>query len=99
MRRGASLFILVMALVMGGIAAFLAKNWIQSHSSETVAEQPGTIVIANAALAFGAAITPDNVREIPWPANAMPQGAFTSVNALLKDGRRLVLSREPVPGR
>jgi pilus assembly protein CpaB len=77
---------------MGGTAAFLAKNWLQNHSAPNLVEQKGTIVVTTVPLAFGAAITPDNVREIEWPANARPEGAFASIDALLKDGRRLVLS-------
>ena len=94
MRRTSSLIILLIALVMGGVAAYLANNWLKSHSAPApVATETATIVVANFAIPFGAPIAPDNVREIPWPANAMPQGAFSHVVDLTKDGRRLVLSQ------
>ena len=32
MRRG-NLFILLLAVVMGGIAAFMARNWIQANAT------------------------------------------------------------------
>ena len=93
MRRTTSVIILFFALVMGGIAAYLANNWLKSHSApSSVAAETETIVVANEALAFGAAITTLNVREISWPANAIPQGAFTKVEDLVKDGRRIALS-------
>jgi pilus assembly protein CpaB len=91
MRRG-SLFILLVALVMGGIAAFLARNWLQIHSAQAVFDRPEKIVVAVVPLGFGAAITPEEVREVPWPANSAPEGAFSSVRDMIKDGRRIVLS-------
>ena len=91
MRRGASIVILFIALVMGGAAAFLAKNWLQSHSAPSAAAE-SVIVVANRALSFGAPMTTNDVREIPWPANAIPDGAFTNVQALVKDGPRIALS-------
>jgi pilus assembly protein CpaB len=93
MRRTASLVILLIALVMGGIAAYLANNWLQSHSAPApVAIETGTIVVANFALPFGASITAENARQVSWPADARPAGAFSKVEDLIRDGRRLVLS-------
>jgi pilus assembly protein CpaB len=92
MRRTTSLFILLFALAMGGVAAYLAKNWLQSHSASVASAEPTTIVVANDALSFGNPITTDNVREISWPSNSIPKGAFSHVQDLTKDGRRLVLS-------
>jgi pilus assembly protein CpaB len=93
MRRTNSLIILFIALVMGGIAAYLANSWLRSHSAPApVATETATIVVANFAIPFGTPIAPDNVREIAWPADALPQGAFSHVADIVKDGRRLVLS-------
>ena len=92
MRRTASLVILLFALVMGGIAAFLANNWLQGHSRPVVETATATIVVANFAIPFGAPITAENAREVSWPADATPQGAFAHLEDLTKDGRRLVLS-------
>ncbi len=91
MRRTNSLIILSLSLVMGGFAAYLANTWLKSHSAPaSVATE--TIVVANFAIPFGTPIATDNVREISWPANTMPQGAFSHVADLTKDGQRLVLS-------
>lgn len=101
MRTGTNLVILLVAIIMGGTAAFLARDWLASHASTEVVQAPtSTVVVAVAPLAFGAAITTDNVTEVAWPANMVPEGAFTKVQDLLKDGRRVVLSplskNEPV---
>jgi pilus assembly protein CpaB len=93
MRTGANLIILLVAIAMGGVAAFLARGWLTSHSANSIAvEKPGTIVVAAAPLAFGVAITTDNVAEIPWPSKTLPDGAFAHVQELVKDGRRVVLT-------
>lgn len=97
--RPSNVLILVVAIVMGAIAAFLARNWLQSHTRETVA-QPATIVVATAPIGFGTSITDDKIAEIPWTSSALPEGAFTNKQELLKDGRRVVLTpidrNEPV---
>ena len=92
MRRTASVTILLIALIFGAVAAFLARSWLQSHSERTVVKDAATIVLANKPLAFGAAISPDDLRDAPWPADSRPEGSFANANDLLKDGRRMVLS-------
>jgi pilus assembly protein CpaB len=93
MRIGSNFVILLVAIAMGGAAAYLARDWLTSHSANlAVVEPTGTIVVANAPLAFGAPITADNVSEIPWPTKTPPDGAFVTVHDLIKDGRRVVLS-------
>jgi pilus assembly protein CpaB len=99
--RTNNVIILFLAIVMGGMAAFLARNWLQAHSYVSSAAEPATtIVVATKPLGFGVAVTADNIAEIPWAAKALPEGAFVSKEDLLKDGRRVVLaplaSNEPV---
>jgi pilus assembly protein CpaB len=91
--RPNNLIILFVAIVMGGIAAFLTRNWIESHSGAYAAgDSAGTIVVAALPLGFGAAVSADSVTEIPWIASSLPNGAFVVKEDLLKDGRRVVLS-------
>lgn len=92
MRRTSNLVILVVALLMGALAAYLAHDWMRTHSTAAEAAPTAMIVVAKDRLAFGALITEANVREISWPADSAPQGAFPSVADLTKDGRRIVLS-------
>jgi pilus assembly protein CpaB len=91
--RPNNVIILFLAIVMGGIAAFLARNWIESHSRALAAgDSAGTIVVAAQPLGFGAEVNPDSITEIPWMAKSLPNGAFVAREDLLKDGRRVVLS-------
>jgi pilus assembly protein CpaB len=85
--------ILFVAILMGGIAAFLARNWMESHSRALAASDAlGTIVVAAEPLGFGAEVNANSVTEIPWVAGALPEGAFVGKDELLKDGRRVVLA-------
>jgi pilus assembly protein CpaB len=99
--RANNLIVLFVAIFMGGIAAFLARNWLLNHSQSSSASQTtGTIVVAAAPLGFGVALSESNVAEIPWASRSLPEGAFATKQDLLKDGRRVVLSQldrnEPV---
>jgi len=89
--RGNNIIILVVALVMGGVAAFLARDYIQGQVRPT---PPGlaTVVVAAVPLTFGTAITGDNIVEIAWPGGALPDTAFASKEELLKDGSRRALA-------
>jgi pilus assembly protein CpaB len=92
---------LVLAIVLGGIAALWTRYWLASHSHTAADAAPiGSIVVAAKPLAFGVALAAENVAEIPWAAAALPEGAFATKDDLLKDGRRVVLAplepNEPV---
>ncbi len=88
--RANSLVILIIAIVLGGLAAFLARNWLLSRTQVTSTNT--TIVAAAKALPFGTPLTDDNVQEMPWAASVIPEGSFTSKQALFKDGRRISLA-------
>jgi pilus assembly protein CpaB len=92
MRRNSNLIILTIALILGGVAAFLARNWIESHSTNTVADDTSTVVVASGPLTFGATVMAKDVHQIRWPADSRPEGAFSTVEELTKDGPRVVLS-------
>ena len=92
MHRSTNLAILVVAVMLGGLAAFLARSWLQSHSTGTDAQKTVPILVATGVLAFGAPIGAKDVRQIDWPAQSSPEGAFASFAELTKEGRRIALS-------
>ena len=97
--RANNLIVLLVAIVLGGLAALLARNWLLNRSSATNL-QVATIVAASKQLPFGTPLTDDNVQEMPWAANALPRGAFAKKSDLFKEGRRITLaaiqSDEPI---
>jgi pilus assembly protein CpaB len=88
--RTNSLLVLVVAIVMGVVAAYLARNWLLSRTEAT--ETTTTIIAAAKPLSFGVPLTEDSVREIPWAAKVVPEGSFSSKQALFKDGKRIALA-------
>ncbi|KAB2884337.1 MAG: Flp pilus assembly protein CpaB [Pseudorhodoplanes sp.] len=88
------------AVVFGLLAVFVAQSWLSSQAEmrmrnleaqkKTVPTR--TIVVAGKSLRFGAELSSGAVREIPWPEQAIPAGAFATIADLSKDGRRVVLS-------
>src|SRR5258708_36013975 len=89
--RTSTVIILAVAISMGGSAAYLTHSWLKDQTSGAV-QPAGTIVVAAESLAYGTTINPDNVVEIPWFSNALPEGAFAIKDDLLNSGRRVVLS-------
>src|SRR5207302_524737 len=59
-----------------------------------------SLVVASRALRFGNELSPAVLREMPWPAEAIPQGGFRSIQEMLSQGKRVVLTaieaNEPV---
>lgn len=104
--RANTIMMIVLAVVFGVVAVVLANMWLASQRSAMAAAKPDaprdTIVVAAISLKFGDVLASDKLREIAWPAGALPAGAFRSVGELLdKDkGNRQVLqamsANEPV---
>jgi pilus assembly protein CpaB len=86
-----NMLVLAVAIVLGGIAAVLARNWLVTHGQSEQADA-GTIVVAAAPLAFGTQLSPENLKEIPWSTGALPDGAFATRKDVLNDGRRMALA-------
>ena len=101
------------AAVFGAISIFAADFWVKSQAKADSEEKTAsivmppapkvefkTIVVANAPLRYGMQLDKAQLNEIPWPQDSVPQGAFTTVDELLKEGSRVVLSpieiNEPV---
>src|SRR5690242_2104928 len=94
MRRG-NLIVLLIAIVVGGIAAFMARGLLQpqpvAQQPAPPPEGPNTIVVAAVPLKFGTLLTKDNIAELPW-AGPKLRAAFATKEELLNEGRRVVLT-------
>lgn len=91
--RKSNAVILSLALLMGLLAAFLARNWLRAQShQENASNTNKTVLVATKSLAFGVAVSPEDVAEVLWAAKALPEGAFVSKASFFKDGRRVVLA-------
>jgi pilus assembly protein CpaB len=96
------------AVLFGLLAVFIAQSWLNSQAEmrmrdleanrkPTVAQ---TIVVASRPLRFGAELNAASLREVAWPEEAVPPGAFAKISDVTSVGRRVVLSaietNEPV---
>ena len=89
--RNNNVIIMIVAIAMGGGAAYLARSWLEQLNASAARQPASHIVIAAEPLAYGAVVTADNVSEIPWYTSTLPEGAFATKADLLNGGRRTVL--------
>ncbi len=87
------------AVLFGVLAVFLAQTWLNNQAEQRIksleaqrkpAPPAHTIVVASRPLRFGDEIGALSLREVPWPADALPVGTFAQV-AELTSGKRVVL--------
>lgn len=95
--------LLAIAAVIGIVAVIIANAWFsgmeqrQEGAEATLREQETVqIVVASQPLEYGSALSDQNVRLQYWPAASVPEGAFSTVDAALQNGR--VALRPMVPG-
>ena len=78
-----NLIIAAVAIVLGLVAVYLANSWfsgVERRQERAAAQQQLVrIAVANRPLEFGDELTADNVRMVSWPANSVPEGAYTDM--------------------
>jgi pilus assembly protein CpaB len=95
------------AVVFGVLAVFVAQVWLNNQAHKQARNREPvkpiatkTLVVAKQPLRFGVTLTKAMLSEVPWPANAMPAGAFAKIDDVLGQGKRVVLTaiepNEPV---
>ena len=97
--RTGTLIMLLVALLFGGLAVFIAKVWLANQQVAVVAQntpepvkvETQTLVVAKKELQFGEPLTPEVMTEIAWPKEALPAGSFGTIADVSKDGARVVL--------
>jgi len=95
-----STFVMIgFAVLFGLLAVFLAQIWLNNQADERLksieaqrkaAPPARTIVVAGKPLRFGDELSSGALREMPWPDNALPAGAFGKI-ADLTSSKRVVL--------
>ena len=97
--RTNTLVMIALAVVFGVTAVFLSNFWLNLRQPEAAVltsevHPDDLVVVAATPLRFGDRLTPDNLREIPWTAGALPPGAFHHSSDLFdpKLGDRQVLT-------
>jgi pilus assembly protein CpaB len=105
--RTTTIVMIACAILFGGLAVIVARAWLNHQAELRVNAEPPrpsvatkTIVVATTPLRYGATVGAQALREVAWPEGAIPAGTFASINELVADGKRIVLSsiepNEPV---
>jgi pilus assembly protein CpaB len=107
--RSSTIIMIAVAAVFGLLAVYVAQSWLNAQSEarlrsmeaqKTKPTATSTLVVASRQLRFGNDLTAAALREMPWPADAIPQGGFRSIKDLMAHGKRVVLTaieaNEPV---
>ena len=98
--RKSTIVMIAFAVVFGLLAVFVAQSWLDSAAENRMRSLNAqrkpvatrTIVVAAKPLRFGNELTPAHLREVAWPDEALPSGAFAKIADVLKDGKRTVLA-------
>lgn len=106
--RASTIVMIGFAVLFGLLAVFVAQSWLTNQTEARMRSLEAqkkplttrTIVVASRSLRFGNELNRLALREIPWPEEAVPTGAFAKIDDLLKNDRRVVLtsieSNEPI---
>jgi pilus assembly protein CpaB len=97
--RTSTIVMIAFAGLFGVIAVFLAQTWLNNEAEQRMRSLEAqrkatpsahTIVVASKPLRFGDELSARSLREVPWPDDALPAGAFGRV-AELTASKRVVL--------
>jgi pilus assembly protein CpaB len=89
--------VLLVALAAGGGLAYGTYSYMQNVPVKTVSLPTRPVVVAAADLELGAALRPDDLRVIEWPAASVPAGAFEQPNDVIGRGLIMpVIQNEPI---
>ena len=107
--RTSTIVMIGVAVLFGVFAVFLAQSWLNGQAEIRMRnleaqKKPAvmqTIVVATKPLRFGNELASSSLREVSWPGEALPAGAFRSISDVVDaGGRRVVLTaidpNEPV---
>jgi pilus assembly protein CpaB len=106
--RTSTIVMIAFAVVFGVLAVFVAQSWLHRQAELRLKNMEATqkpvvgrtVVVAGAPLRFGMQLSPQALREVAWPQEAIPAGTFESIQQLMSGGKRIVLAsieaNEPV---
>ncbi len=101
--RTSTVVMIAFAVLFGLIAVFLAQTWLNNQAEQRMRsleaqKKPDvparTIVVAARPLRFGDELAGAALREVPWPQDALPRGAFAKIAELTASRRVVVLPME-----
>lgn len=94
-----TVFLFVMALVFGGLAALFAYQRSERAAAQ-LAGNSRLVVVAGIDIEYGTKITPDMIKQVPWPVGSLPEGALLNpADAIDKVANATIVKGEPLTKR
>ena len=95
MLRRQSIIALGVAVLLGLAAVYLANVFLSARANQLNSSPAGTTKVAVAAvpLSYGTLITPDKVKFVDYPSTTLPPGTFSTIPALLPEGKQRISLR------
>ena len=86
--------VLLVGVALAGGAVYMAKDYIGQYQTELARAKQmqsaivptQTVYVATRALKYGDVLGPDDVREVNWPQDAIPEGTFDDLEVLFPAG-------------
>lgn len=86
--------VLLAGLALAGGAVYMAKNYIGGYQQALANERAKSermvktvpVFVAERVLRYGEPLKPEDVREVHWPENAIPEGTYTKREDLFPKG-------------
>jgi pilus assembly protein CpaB len=89
--------VLLLALAAGGGLALGTYRYMQNVPVKTVSMPTRPVVVAAADLELGAQLKADDLHVVDWPANSVPNGAFSTADEVVGRGLVMpVIQNEPI---
>ena len=86
--------VLLIGVGLAGFAVYMAKGYVSATEQQLAAERAAReqmvptveVFVVNKQMRYGQRVTKDDVRAVKWPEDAIPEGAFKSMEELFPKG-------------
>ncbi len=86
--------VLLIGMGLAGFAVYMARDYISEYQAALARERAANsrmvktteVYVSNRPLRYGERLRPDDIRAVRWPVDAVPEGAFRSMEELFPKG-------------
>ncbi|MCL6684501.1 Flp pilus assembly protein CpaB [Sphingomonas alba] len=96
--RRQSLIALLVAILLGAVAVYLANVFLTNNEEKTQKALAGTtpVAVASAPLDYGVPVTAEKVKFVEYPNGSLPAGVFTKIDQVLPPGKPARIALRPI---
>lgn len=81
--NGRLITMLLVAFVFAGIAAFIAKAWLNKQVIKSPGVASSSVVMSATKIPFGVKLEPAHLKVINWPGKDAPKGSFQNIDDVI----------------